>query len=48
VSPCQIKDAIREAPILVFFHQAQGCLAGFTDPADHVYRRRFPGSRVIR
>ena len=41
MSPCQIKDAIRETPILVFFHQAQGCITGFTDAGDHVYRCRF-------
>ena len=39
--PCQIEDAIRETPILVFFHQAQGGIAGFTDAGDHIYRCRF-------
>ena len=43
MSPCQIKDAIGKTPILVFFHQAQGCIASFTDAGDHVYRCRFFG-----
>ena len=39
--PCQIEDAIRETPVLVFFDQAQGGIAGFADAGDHVDRRRF-------
>jgi hypothetical protein len=48
MGPGQIKHAIRETPILVFFRQAEGCIAGLTDAGDHVYRCRFSGSRVIR
>ena len=44
--PGQIKDAIRQTPILVFLHQAQARLAGFADAGDHIDRYRF--SRIER
>ena len=40
VGPCQIEDAIRETPVLVFLDQAQAGVAGVADAGDDVDGRR--------
>ncbi|MCK7491006.1 MAG: hypothetical protein MZW92_03845 [Comamonadaceae bacterium] len=41
VCPCQVKDAVCEAPVLVFLHEAQADVAGFADAGDNIDRCRF-------
>ena len=41
MGPCQIEDAIREPPILVFLDKAQGSVASLPDAGDNVDRCRF-------